>query len=92
MKIILYTLNVNGTIPDYVSDGGYFPTASELSWPQDLALLGIADDAAVQDAIPSEIALHDYVAGISAGWVDVEGEPFDSAAAASWLWARLLVL
>lgn len=29
-KIIKYQLNEGGTIPDYVSDGGYFPDGSDL--------------------------------------------------------------
>jgi hypothetical protein len=89
MKIIIYTLNTDGTVPEYVIDGGYFPTDSQLPHPKDLFLVGIANENAFQDAIPTQIDLQNYLESISEGWVDIEGQPFNSDEAASWLWAKL---
>ena len=89
MKIIIYTLNTDGTVPEYVIDGGYFPTDSQLPHPKDLFLVGIANENALQDAIPTQIDLQNYLESINEGWVDVEDQPFNSDEAASWLWAKL---
>jgi hypothetical protein len=48
MKMIKYTLNADGTIPDYVLDGGYLAVANASSSPQDLDLIGVATDDAPQ--------------------------------------------
>ena len=89
MKIIIYTLNTDGTVPEYVIDGGYFPTDSQLPHPKDLFLVGIANENAFQDAIPTQIDLQNYLESISEGWVDIEGQPFNSDEAAFWLWSKL---
>ena len=89
MKIIIYTLNTDGTVPEYVIYGGYFPTDSQLPQPQDFFLVGIANENAFQDAIPTQIDLQNYLESISEGWVDIEGQPFNSDEAASWLWDKL---
>lgn len=46
MKVIIYTLNKNGSIPDYVIDGGYFPNPNGKPTPQDIDLVGMATDDA----------------------------------------------
>jgi hypothetical protein len=51
--------------------------------------VGIANENAFQDAIPTQIDLQNYLESISEGWVDIEGQPFNSDEAASWLWAKL---
>lgn len=42
-KVISYKLNMNGTIPDYVEDGGYLPKNGDI---HNMILLGISKDAA----------------------------------------------
>jgi len=42
MKIVIYTLNANGTIPDYIIDGGYFPKENTQNSPQNLDVVGVA--------------------------------------------------
>lgn len=51
-RVILYTLNQDGTIPDYVSNGGYFPIENVLSSPQDYNLLGICEENISTDNLP----------------------------------------
>ena len=44
MKLVTYTLNEDGTIPVSVLDGGYVPIANNLESPQDVTLVGYAED------------------------------------------------
>jgi hypothetical protein len=60
MKLIKYTLNADGTIPDYVTDGGYLAAANASASPQDLDLIGVATDAAPQTGFANEAALLAY--------------------------------
>lgn len=60
MKIIAYTLNADGTIPEYVVDGGYLATANENLSPQDLDLIGLATDNAPQEGFASKEELLTY--------------------------------
>ena len=60
MKMIKYTLNSDGTIPDYVADGGYLPKFNGSASPQDYDLIGVATDAAPQTGYANEAALLQY--------------------------------
>jgi hypothetical protein len=60
MKMIKYTLNADGTVPDYVLDGGYLAVANASSSPQDLDLVGVAADDAPQAGYANEAALLAY--------------------------------
>lgn len=48
MKLIKYTLTPEGTIPEYVVDGGYLAVANSGASPQDWDLVGVANDDAAQ--------------------------------------------
>ena len=43
MKLIRYTLLPNGTIPDYVIDGGHFAKLNSNDPPQDNDLIGFSE-------------------------------------------------
>jgi hypothetical protein len=60
MKLIKYTLNANGTIPDYVIDGGYFAVPNGGTSPKDLTLVGVANDDSLQTGFANEAALLAY--------------------------------
>ena len=60
MKMIKYTLNSDGTIPDYVVDGGYLAKSNGSASPQDYDLIGVATDAAPQTGYANEAALLQY--------------------------------
>jgi hypothetical protein len=60
MKMIKYTLNSDGTIPDYVTDGGYLAKWNGNASPKDYDLIGIATDAAPQTGYVNEAALLQY--------------------------------
>lgn len=60
MKLVIYNLNADGTIPNYITDGGYLASANNNLSPQNLDLVGVASDDAPQAAIASEAALLTY--------------------------------
>ena len=61
MKLIIYTLTPNGTVPDYVIDGGYLACNNNNASPQDLDLIGIATDDAEQTGFTDQAELLEYV-------------------------------
>jgi hypothetical protein len=61
MKLIKYTLTAEGTIPEYVTDGGYLAFDNNKAWPQNLDLIGVAIDAAPQTGFVNKAALLSYV-------------------------------
>lgn len=60
MKVVIYTLNSDGSIPTYIADGGHFPRTVEADWPQDEALVGVVGDNAPGIGL-SERELIDYL-------------------------------
>lgn len=87
MQIATYVLNLDGTVPDFVIDGGYFAASSVAASPQDWTLVGVVDDS-VQSAFATVDDLTEYLATISGGeWTDMEGHPVDIAQEAARMWA-----
>jgi hypothetical protein len=60
MKLVIYTLNPDGTIPEYVIDGGHLPWFNNQPSPQDLDLVGLATDEAPQTSFATEADLLAY--------------------------------
>jgi hypothetical protein len=60
MKIIKYTLNIDGTVPDYVIDGGYLAVSNNGISPQNLDLVGLAINEAPQSGFTSKLELLSY--------------------------------
>ncbi len=60
MKMIKYVLTAEGTIPEYVTDGGYLAWENSGTWPQDLDLVGVASDSATEPSFANEAALLAY--------------------------------
>jgi hypothetical protein len=61
MKLIKYTLTPEGTIPEYVTDGGYLAWKNSGTWPQDLDLIGVANNSATEESFANKAALLAYV-------------------------------
>jgi hypothetical protein len=61
MKLIKYTLTPEGTIPEYVTDGGYLAFENNNTWPQNLDLVGVANDDAPQEGFADKEALLNYL-------------------------------
>lgn len=62
MKIIIYTLTKTGEVPSYVIDGGYFPKSNGGLAPQDLDLVGIANDDAIETQLKTKEEVVEYCA------------------------------
>jgi len=90
MKLITYTLNADGTIPDYVTDGGYWAWENGGTSPQDLDLVGVAIDTAPQEGFADEAALISYGNSKNFAYTDSRtGEFISVESMASNLWAKL---
>jgi len=94
MKIVEYTLNSDGTIPSFIIDGGYFSVGNGQPAPQDLTLVGVANDDAPGRMFNSESELAEHLAVIGAEWFTLnpatnEMSPFDPVVAASVTWLKL---
>ena len=87
MKVTTDTLNADGTIPDFVDNGGYFPDSRDGDSPQDWTLVGVCTDDAPGDAM-TEAELVTYVEAFSPVFVNPEDDTETPAAdvVAAW-WA-----
>ena len=76
-KIVRYTLTAEGTIPEEIEDGGYFPKANSNASPQDWDLIGVTKDGSSftgEQEFASKSALTTYMTSIGAPW---ENTTFD---------------
>ena len=94
-KIIKYTLEANGTIPGYISDGGYYPKANDTASPQDWDLIGATNDGSAETGLgelANKAAIKSYLDSYTGDWTQPDGsggqEAFDQDAAATVLWAK----
>ena len=60
MKLITYTLTVDGTIPYYVTDGGYLYSPNNNPFLQNFDLVGVATDEAPREGFDNAAALLAY--------------------------------
>ena len=90
MKVTTYTLNADGTIPEFVDNGGYFPDSRVGDSPQDWTLVGVCTDDAPGDAM-TEAQLVTYVEGFSPVFVNPEDDTETPAAdvVAAWWTANV---
>lgn len=90
MKLTTYTLNPDGSVPEYVNDGGYFPAATAAPSPQDWVMLGVTIDDAPGATFENVDALEEYLLSIGAdSWLDPQYQPLNVPEQAAALWARL---
>ena len=95
-KIIKYNLNANGTIPDYIDDGGYFPKANGGNSPQDYDMIGATVDSSSETGLgelASEAAVKSYLDTYTGDWTvrniaTQSDDPFDQAAEAANIWTK----
>ena len=111
-QMMKYKLNSNGTIPSFLylgndGVGGQWPNAANAGpCPQDMWLVGIANDGAIlpsgqAEVIASKADLKTYLDSYASSWTHPDPAqpgnidatiPFDQQAAADWAWARLETL
>ena len=95
-KIIKYNLNANGTIPDYIDDGGYFPKANGGNSPQDYDMIGATVDGSSETGLgelASEAAVKSYLDTYTGDWTirnitTQSDDPFVQAAEAENIWTK----
>jgi hypothetical protein len=111
-QMMKYKLNADGTIPSFLNTsnngvGGQWPNPiAGQSGPQDMWLVGIANDGAnlpsgQAEVIASKADLKTYLDSYTSSWIQPDPAqpgnidatiPFDQQAAADWAWARLETL
>ena len=76
-KVVRYTLTAEGTIPEEIEDGGYYPKGNSKASPQDWDLIGVTKDGSSftgEQEFTSKSALTTYMTSIGAPW---ENNTFD---------------
>jgi hypothetical protein len=61
MKLIRYILNEDGSVPDYVIDGGYFIKFNDGQSPQDYDLIGISETNTGLEEYTTKVSFENYV-------------------------------
>lgn len=90
MKLVIYNLNADGTIPEYVTDGGYLAATNSNLSPQDLDLVGVATDAAPQSGFADEAALLAYAQSKNFVFTDpITEEVIPLETVVSSIWSKL---
>ena len=90
MKLIVYTLNADGTIPDYVVDGGYLACPNNTASPQDLDLVGVATNDAEQTGFANKAALTAYVESKDFEFKDlITNEIIPNQTIVNQIWSKL---
>ena len=75
-KCVRYTLNVDGTIPAEISDGGYLGKKNSNASPQDWDLIGITVDDTAYTGLEEYTTLEALTTYVSAmgPWKDVDDQ------------------
>ena len=90
MKIIKYTLKTDGTIPDYVIDGGYLSALNSNPSPQDLDLIGVATDEASEVGFATEADLLQYAQSLDLHYTNsLTNEEIPLGTVVGQVWAKL---
>jgi hypothetical protein len=92
MKLITYVLNLDGTIPNYVVDGGYLSVKNNNPSPQDYNLVGIVNDDFTDIGFTSELELLNYAQSNNITYKNPSTEeelPIESFV--SFIWNKTLV-
>ena len=90
MKIIKYTLTADGTIPDYVIDGGYLASLNNNTTPQDWDLIGVATDEASEVGFASKADLVQYAQSLDLHYTNsLTNEEIPLETIVGQVWAKL---
>ena len=94
-KIIKYNLESNGTIPNYISDGGYYPKANGGASPQDWDMIGATlngSDETGLGELANKAAIKSYLDTYTGDWKERndagEEVDFDQDVAATYIWSK----
>ena len=90
MKIIKYTLEADGTIPNYVTDGGYLAATNNNPTPQNWDLIGVATDEASEFEFSTESDLLQYAQGLDLHFTNLlTNEPIPFEIVVGDIWSKL---
>ena len=94
-KIIKYNLTSGGTIPTFISDGGYYPKSNSNASPQDWDLIGATQDGSSETGLgelANKAAIKSYLDTYTSDWkqenADGDEVDFDQDAAATGICAK----
>jgi hypothetical protein len=94
-KIIKYNLTSGGTIPTFISDGGYYPKANSNASPQDWDMIGATVNGSSETGLgelANAAAIKSYLDTYTSDWKerDADGNEtdFDQEAAANHIWTK----
>lgn len=90
MKLVIYTLNVDGTVPDYILNGGYLAVPNDKPSPQNYDLIGVTDDSNPRQGFESEEALLEYAQSNNLNYVfDVPQTTIPLETIVSGIWSKI---
>ena len=96
-KIIKYTLYPDGTVPEYIADGGYYGKSNGGTAPQDFDFIGATIDGSRHlglGELTSEANVKTYLDTYTSTWkIRNEDNPnltvdFDQDASAAYIWGK----
>ena len=94
-KIIKYKLTIDGTIPTFIADGGYYPKANGGASPRDWDMIGATVDGSSEEGLgvlANAAAIKSYLDTYTSDWKerDADGNEtdFDQEAAANHIWTK----
>lgn len=91
MKLITYVLNEDGTVPEFIIDGGYYPSPNLDAPPQDIVLIGLVEDSVPGESFNSQLEIKNYLISIGGlEWRDIENNPLDLDILSNNLWQKVL--
>ncbi len=88
MSIVKYLLTESGEVPSDIIDGGYLSYDSNLPWPQNYYLFGLASDPNNYEKFNSLEELINHVELISVDWKNIDESPYDISLICEAIWNK----
>jgi len=76
MKMIKYTLLVNGKVPESMLDGGYFPKPNGGQSPQDYDLIGFSLGWTGLEEFTTKVEFETYIKSFCFDYTEINGTTF----------------
>lgn len=90
MKLVKYTLNKNGTTPDYIIDGGYLPIPNGGKSPQDYDILGFSNSEIGNEEIITKTEFETYVKNSYSITFEINGKTIQLQSELDSIWNKLI--
>ena len=90
MKLVIYTLNSDGTVPTEILNGGYLAVPNDKPWPQNYDLVGVTNDSNPKTGFTSEEDLLEYAISNNVSYVfDVPRTTIPLETIVSDVWSKI---